>query len=148
MCLLVSNKAFADDLSSQVLDLETLNWLSIDKVNYPSVFDGRIYTVYAPSLQKKGTQPDSPGYRQSSSSNGFARGGFVECPCPFPPYYRSLLPTTSRSISHLCITSRFSGLAPSLWRVSEPRWTLFSKPGDRGKQDIGVLRRKLCLMNI
>ncbi|KAJ3853954.1 glycosyltransferase family 2 protein [Lentinula lateritia] len=45
-------------------------------------------SVYAPSLHKKGTPPDSPGYRQSKSfssiNDGFARGSFVDSPCPFP----------------------------------------------------------------
>lgn len=40
-------------------------------------------SVYAPSLGKKGTPPDSPGYRQSMH-DGFARGSFVDSPCPFP----------------------------------------------------------------
>ncbi|KAF9069286.1 glycosyltransferase family 2 protein [Rhodocollybia butyracea] len=44
-------------------------------------------SVYAPSL-KKGTPPESPGYRQSKSMasfhDGFARGSFVDSPCPFP----------------------------------------------------------------
>ncbi|KIK71495.1 glycosyltransferase family 2 protein [Collybiopsis luxurians FD-317 M1] len=40
-------------------------------------------SVYAPSLGKKGTPPDSPGYRQSMH-DGFARGSFFDSPCPFP----------------------------------------------------------------
>ncbi|KAE9388610.1 glycosyltransferase family 2 protein [Gymnopus androsaceus JB14] len=41
-------------------------------------------SVYAPSLHKKGTPPDSPGFRGSKSIDGFARGSFIESPCPFP----------------------------------------------------------------
>ncbi|THU86005.1 hypothetical protein K435DRAFT_373679 [Dendrothele bispora CBS 962.96] len=42
-------------------------------------------SMYASSV-KKGTPPDSPGYRNSRTtlSDGFARGTFVDSPCPFP----------------------------------------------------------------